>query len=87
MTQPLVDTFGVPLVEALDAAVARLERLRLAALEDRFDAEVGLGQAGELIAEARHLLLELRPVAARNHRHQHCLGQPGEGRGEPLALG
>src|SRR5438552_6554629 len=37
--------------EALDAAVTRLERLRLAALEDRFDAEIGLGQADELIAE------------------------------------
>jgi predicted ATPase/DNA-binding SARP family transcriptional activator len=42
--------------EALDAAVARLERLRLAALEDRFDAEVGLGQAGELIAELTDLV-------------------------------
>jgi DNA-binding SARP family transcriptional activator len=41
--------------EALDAAVARLDRLRLAALEDRFDAEVGLGQAGELIAELTDL--------------------------------
>ena len=42
--------------EALDAAVARLERLRLAALEDRFDAEIGLGQAGELIAELTDLV-------------------------------
>jgi predicted ATPase/DNA-binding SARP family transcriptional activator len=42
--------------EALDAAIARLERLRLAALEDRFDAEVGLGQAGELIAELTDLV-------------------------------
>jgi len=42
--------------EALDAAVTRLERLRLAALEDRFDAEVGLGQAGELIAELTDLV-------------------------------
>ena len=42
--------------EALDAAVTRLERLRLAAMEDRFDAEVGLGQAGELIAELTDLV-------------------------------
>jgi predicted ATPase/DNA-binding SARP family transcriptional activator len=42
--------------EALDAAVTRLERLRLAALEDRFDAEVGLGPAGELIAELTDLV-------------------------------
>ena len=42
--------------EALDAAITRLERLRLAALEDRFDAEVGLGQAGELIAELTDLM-------------------------------
>ncbi|HYX58107.1 MAG TPA: BTAD domain-containing putative transcriptional regulator, partial [Streptosporangiaceae bacterium] len=42
--------------EALDAAVTRLERLRLAALEDRFDAEIGLGQADELIAELTDLV-------------------------------
>ena len=41
--------------EALDAAVARLERLRLAALEDRFEAEVGLGHGAELIAELTDL--------------------------------
>ena len=41
---------------ALDAAVTRLERLRLAALEDRFDAEVGLGQAGELVPELTDLV-------------------------------
>ncbi len=42
--------------EALDAAVARLERLRLAALEDRFDAEVGLGHGVELVAELTDLV-------------------------------
>ncbi len=41
--------------DALDAAVARLERLRLAALEDRFDAEVGLGHGAELVAELTEL--------------------------------
>jgi predicted ATPase/DNA-binding SARP family transcriptional activator len=42
--------------EALDAAVTRLERLRLAALEDRFDAEVGLGHGAELVAELTDLV-------------------------------
>jgi predicted ATPase/DNA-binding SARP family transcriptional activator len=41
--------------EAFDAAVARLERLRLAALEDRFDAEVALGHGAELVAELTEL--------------------------------
>ena len=50
--------------EALDAAAARLERLRLAALEDRFDAELGLGQAGELIAELTDLVAA-HPVRER----------------------
>jgi predicted ATPase/DNA-binding SARP family transcriptional activator/tetratricopeptide (TPR) repeat protein len=36
---------------AFDAAVTRLERLRLAAMEDRFDAEVSLGHGGELVTE------------------------------------
>ncbi|HMH38110.1 MAG TPA: BTAD domain-containing putative transcriptional regulator, partial [Streptosporangiaceae bacterium] len=42
--------------EALDAAVARLERLRLAALEDRFDAEVGLGHGADLVPELTDLV-------------------------------
>src|ERR1700750_2120871 len=50
--------------EALDAAITRLERLRLAALEDRFDAEIGLGQAGELIAELTDLVAA-HPVRER----------------------
>jgi predicted ATPase len=41
--------------EALDAAVARLDRLRLAALEDRFEAEVGLGHGAGLVAELTDL--------------------------------
>jgi predicted ATPase/DNA-binding SARP family transcriptional activator len=41
--------------EALDAAAARLERLRLAALEDRFEAEVGLGHGAGLVAELTDL--------------------------------
>ncbi len=46
---------GLEESEALDAAAARLERLRLAALEDRFEAEVGLGHGAELIAELTDL--------------------------------
>ena len=36
---------------AFDAAVTRLEGLRLTAMEDRFDAEVGLGHGAELVPE------------------------------------
>ena len=42
--------------EAMEAAAARLERLRLAALEDRFAAEVGLGRGAELIADLTDLV-------------------------------
>ena len=37
--------------EAFDAAVTRLEGLRLTAMEDRFEAEVSLGHGAELVAE------------------------------------
>jgi predicted ATPase/DNA-binding SARP family transcriptional activator len=36
---------------AFDAAVTRLEGLRLTAMEDRFDAEISLGHGGELVTE------------------------------------
>ena len=36
---------------AFDAAVTRLERLRLTAMEDRFDAEVSLGHGGDVAGE------------------------------------
>ena len=61
---------GVDLQEsaAFNAAVTRLEGLRLIALEDRFDAEVGLGHGGELITELTDLVaahpLRERLVAA-----------------------
>ncbi|MEV6907515.1 BTAD domain-containing putative transcriptional regulator [Amycolatopsis sp. NPDC051071] len=42
--------------EALDAAVTRLEGLRLTAMEDRFDAEIEVGQAGELVTELTDLV-------------------------------
>jgi predicted ATPase len=53
---------------AFDAAVTRLEGLRLTAMEDRFDAEISLGNGGELVTEltdvvAAHPLRE-RLVAA-----------------------
>jgi predicted ATPase/DNA-binding SARP family transcriptional activator len=41
---------------AFDAAVARLEGLRLTAMEDRFDAEVSLGNGGELVTELTDLM-------------------------------
>ena len=54
--------------EAFDAAVIRLEGLRLTAMEDRFDAEISLGHGAELVTEltdvvAAHPLRE-RLVAA-----------------------
>ena len=49
---------------AFDAAVTRLERLRLTAMEDRFDAEIGLGHGAELVAELTDLVA-LHPVRER----------------------
>ncbi|HEX6359149.1 BTAD domain-containing putative transcriptional regulator [Actinophytocola sp.] len=42
--------------EAFDAAVTRLEGLRLTAMEDRFDAEVNLGHGAELVTELTDLV-------------------------------
>ncbi len=54
--------------EAFEAAVTRLEGLRLAALEDRFEAEIRLGHGAELVAELTDLVaahpLRERLVAA-----------------------
>jgi predicted ATPase/DNA-binding SARP family transcriptional activator len=41
---------------AFDAAVTRLEGLRLTAMEDRFDAEIGLGHGAELLTELTDLV-------------------------------
>jgi hypothetical protein len=65
---------------AFDAAVTRLEALRLTAMEDRFDAEVSLGHGVELVAEltdvvaARDLLGYLADdlSEARTHRVAAC---------------
>src|SRR5262249_40920483 len=42
--------------EAFDAAVIRIEGLRLTALEDRFDAEIGLGRGGQVVTELTDLV-------------------------------
>ncbi|QSB15827.1 winged helix-turn-helix domain-containing protein [Natronosporangium hydrolyticum] len=49
---------GLPQSPAFDAAVARLEALRLTALEDWFDAEISLGRGPELVAELTDLVAE-----------------------------
>jgi predicted ATPase/DNA-binding SARP family transcriptional activator len=50
---------GVGLTDsaAFDAAVTRLEGLRLTAMEDRFDAEVSLGHGAELVTELTDLVV------------------------------
>ena len=59
---------GLPDSGAFDAAVTRLEGLRLTAMEDRFEAEISLGHGAELVTEltdvaAAHPLRE-RLIAA-----------------------
>jgi predicted ATPase/DNA-binding SARP family transcriptional activator len=49
---------------AFDAAVTRLEGLRLTAMEDRLDAEVSLGHGAELVAELTDLVAA-HPVRER----------------------
>ncbi|MEU7634084.1 BTAD domain-containing putative transcriptional regulator [Nocardia sp. NPDC049220] len=49
---------------AFDAVVTRLEGLRLTAMEDRFDAELGLGNGAELVTELTDLVA-LHPVRER----------------------
>ena len=49
---------------AFDAAVSRLEGLRLTALEDRFEAEVSLGHGAELVTELTDLVAA-HPVRER----------------------
>ncbi|MER7888507.1 BTAD domain-containing putative transcriptional regulator [Micromonospora sp. NPDC094482] len=55
---------GLPDSTAFDAAVTRLEGLRLAALEDRFDAEIDLGGGAELVSELTDLVAA-HPVRER----------------------
>jgi predicted ATPase/DNA-binding SARP family transcriptional activator len=49
---------------AFDAAVTRLEVLRLTAIEDRFDAEIGLGHGVELVTDLTDLVAA-HPVRER----------------------
>ena len=55
---------SLPDSTAFGAAVTRLEGLRLAALEDRFDTEVGLGHGAEFVAELTDLVAA-HPVRER----------------------
>ncbi|MDQ0379089.1 BTAD domain-containing putative transcriptional regulator [Amycolatopsis thermophila] len=55
---------GLPESGAFDAAVTRLEGLRLTALEDRFDAEVALGHAADVVTELTDLVAA-HPVRER----------------------
>ena len=55
---------GLPESAAFDAAATRLERLRLTATEDRFDAELSLGHAAELVTELSDLVAA-HPVRER----------------------
>lgn len=50
--------------EAFDAVIVRLEGLRLAALEDRYEAEIRLGHGPELVTELTELVAE-HPVRER----------------------
>ena len=52
---PAMQGVGLPESAAFDAAVTRLEGLRLTAMEDRFEAEAGLGHGAELVTELTDL--------------------------------
>ncbi|GLZ31977.1 SARP family transcriptional regulator [Lentzea sp. NBRC 105346] len=53
---PALQDVGLQDSEAFDAAATRLEALRLAALEDRFDTEIERGRGPELVAELTDLV-------------------------------
>ncbi|MCX2951535.1 BTAD domain-containing putative transcriptional regulator [Lentzea sp. NEAU-D7] len=53
---PALQDVGLQDSEAFDAAATRLEGLRLTAVEDRFDAEIGLGRGAELVSELTDLV-------------------------------
>ena len=52
---PAMQGVGLQDSAAFDAAVTRLEGLRLTAMEDRFEAEAGLGHGAELVTELTDL--------------------------------
>ncbi|WP_280310611.1 AfsR/SARP family transcriptional regulator, partial [Nocardia abscessus] len=85
---------------AFDAAVTRLEGLRLTAMEDRFDAEISLGHGAELVTELTDLVaahpVRERLVAALMRAlvgaggaaaARRGAGRPREPRGAPLGGG
>ncbi|WP_020664625.1 BTAD domain-containing putative transcriptional regulator [Amycolatopsis benzoatilytica] len=53
---PAMQDVGLQGSEAFDAAATRLEALRLAAVEDRAEAEIDLGRGAELVAELTDLV-------------------------------
>ncbi|MGW0252359.1 BTAD domain-containing putative transcriptional regulator [Nocardia goodfellowii] len=53
---PALQDVGLAESAAFDAAVTRLEALRLTAMEDRFDAEIELGHGAELVTELTDLV-------------------------------
>jgi predicted ATPase/DNA-binding SARP family transcriptional activator len=53
---PAMQDVGLQDSAAFDAAVTRLEGLRLTAMEDRFEAEVGLGHGADLVTELTDLV-------------------------------
>ncbi|MGW6930950.1 BTAD domain-containing putative transcriptional regulator [Lentzea sp. NPDC054927] len=53
---PALQDVGLQDSEAFDAAATRLDGLRLAAVEDRFDAEITLGRGAELVSELTDLV-------------------------------
>ncbi|MGI5236835.1 BTAD domain-containing putative transcriptional regulator [Dactylosporangium sp. CA-139066] len=53
---PALADVGLAESPAFDAAVTRLEALRLGALEDRFEAEAALGHGAQLVAELTDLV-------------------------------
>jgi predicted ATPase/DNA-binding SARP family transcriptional activator len=61
---PALQDVGLQDSEAFEAAITRLEGLRLTALEDRFDAEITLGNGAELITELTDLVAA-HPVRER----------------------
>ncbi|GAB3730025.1 BTAD domain-containing putative transcriptional regulator [Nocardiopsis nanhaiensis] len=61
---PAMADVGLQDSAAFGAAVTRLERLRLTATEDRFDAELGLGRGADLVAELTDLVAA-HPVRER----------------------
>jgi DNA-binding SARP family transcriptional activator len=61
LRQGLEEWRGAPLAEFAyesfaQAAIARLEELRLVALEERFEADLALGRHGELVPELQHVV-------------------------------